>query len=104
MSNIGLTSKIARSSVVFEYSLFTIIGEAVCALLIYFLCIGGVSYVFDIFKFLSAGELIIIALIHVASCALALRGSLVTLRKKVFGRAKTHLDMDFSAIEEGENV
>ena len=104
MSNIGLTASVAYLSLAFIMLIFTIVGEAVGIGVILILNATGFSYVVAIFKYFDFSRIMLLILAHFVLCAFSLLSIYRTLKKQVFVYEKSEEDIDFSSMEEVENI
>lgn len=100
MSDIGLTSKTAKLSVMLQMLAFTVVGELVSAILIAIFNSRGIKYIVNIMKYLDGGNIVLLFAVHFLSAALALLAVLSALGKQVFAYEKRREDMNFAALEE----
>jgi hypothetical protein len=104
MSNIGLTASVAYVSLAFIMLIFTMVGEAVGLGVISILNASGFSYVVAIFKYFDFSRIMLLILAHFVLCAFSLLSIYKTLKKQVFAYEKSEEDIDFSSMEEVENI
>ena len=102
MSNIGLTAKTAYGSVALMMLFYTILGEALGLGIILILNAIRFKYVSDIFKYVSAGIMLVYVLCHVILCAMSLLSVCKSVKKQVFETEKAEEDIDFRLMEEVE--
>lgn len=100
MSDIGLTSKTAKLSVMLQMLAFTVVGELVSAILIAIFNSRGIKYIVNIMKYLDGGNIMLLFAVHFLSALLTLAAVIGALGKQVFAYEKRREDMNFAALEE----
>ncbi len=101
LSNIGLTGRTARMSILWQILIFTAIGQAAGALAIFICGYNGVERIEEMLRYLPAVYVILLSAVHIAASALAAIFVLRSIDKHVYPMAWKNRDL---VIDEKEDA
>jgi hypothetical protein len=93
LSNIGLTCKTCRRSILLQLSLFTILGQLAGGGLLWLCKLLGVQRIVHLLHYLPAKYLLLLSLVHLIGTALGTFGTVRAVTRQVFPLAGKHSDL-----------
>lgn len=100
LSNIGLTCKTARRTIIWLLALFVVIGQILCIATIGICAGAGANVVLNITKYISPATGILLSFVHVVAMIPALLWTIRAISKNVYEFSGKETDID---LEEAQN-
>ena len=100
LSNIGLTCKTARRTIIWLLALFVVVGQILCIATIGICAGAGANVVLNITKYISPATGILLSFVHILAMIPALLWTTRAISKDVFEFSEQEVDID---LEEAQN-
>lgn len=100
LSNIGLTCKTAKRTIVWLLALFVVVGQILCIAVIGICAGAGAGVVLNVTKYISPATGILLSFVHILAMIPALLWTIRAINKSVFEFSNKETDID---LEEAQN-
>ena len=101
LSNIGLTGRTAKQSVLWQVAAFTLMGQLIGGLGVWLCGLGGVQRIQELLRWLPAPYILLLSGVHLAASLLAALWTVRALARQVYPLAGKYSDL---ALDDGEEA